>query len=52
MREHLFRERSAWKKTQINNLWRQVGRKLGRRHPKMIKVSRLFEEEKITLDVL
>jgi hypothetical protein len=27
-REHLFKECSAWK-TQINRLWRQVGRKLG-----------------------
>jgi hypothetical protein len=50
-REHLFKECSAWK-TQINNLWRQAGRKLGWRRPKMIKVSRLLREEKVIPDIL
>jgi len=50
-REDLFKECSVWK-IQINNLWRRAGRKPGWRHPKMIKVSGLFKEQKITLDVL
>jgi len=50
-REHLFKECAAWK-AHINRLWRQVGRKLGWRHPRMIKVFCFLREEKITPDVL
>jgi len=46
-RDHLFKECGRWK-TEINVLWKTIGKKLGWKHRRNKKISELFREEKAT----
>ena len=50
-RDHLFKECGRWK-TEINLLWKTIGKKLGWKHRRNKKISELFREEKATEAIL
>jgi len=50
-RDHLFKECGRWK-TEINVLWKTIGKKLGWKPCRNKKISELFREEKATGAIL
>jgi hypothetical protein len=50
-RHHLFVECDKWKPQQ-KVLWRKVGKELGWKHPKIVRISDLFGDERATEAVL
>jgi len=50
-RDHLIKECGRWK-TEINVLWTTIGKKLGWKHHRNKKISKVFRQEKATGAIL